>query len=300
MIAQKTPTVAILGLGTMGLQMALCLAEITTVRCFDVSDERMALARESGLQSFNTAIETARSSEVVLLVVRDGEQLNQVLFGDNGVAAVLSPGSVVMVASTVGIKVVRDIAERLEEFGIEIVDSPLSGGPARARLGDLLIVIGAAPKSLAKVQSLVDQLGSTVSVVGDKPGDGQALKTVNQLLCGVQIAAAGEALALAQSLGLDLPRTLAALNEGAAASFMLADRGARMLEIVSNGSTDVLSRIDIFVKDLGIVTATSRSMKTPTPVAAAAHQLFMLASAQGLGELDDSSVMQLLLRQSAT
>jgi 3-hydroxyisobutyrate dehydrogenase len=130
--------------------------------------------------------------------------------------------------------------------------------------------------------------------VGDRPGDGQALKTVNQLLCGVHIAAAAEALALADSLGLDRERTLEALTAGAANSFMLGNRGPRALQAYDDGGAEVLSRLDIFVKDMGIVGDSARAAHLSTPVAAAAEQLFLLGEAQGLGGLDDSAVIRVV------
>jgi 3-hydroxyisobutyrate dehydrogenase len=169
----------------------------------------------------------------------------------------------------------------------------LSGGPVRAREGDLLIVVGAPPDALAVVRPVLDQLASTLTVVGERAGDGQALKTVNQLLCGVHIAAAAEALALADRLGLDLDRTLEALQAGAAASFMLGNRGPRMLQAWDSDGAEVLSRLDIFVKDMGIVGTAARRAGLPAPLAAAAEQSYLLAQAQGLGEKDDSAVIRI-------
>ena len=188
-----------------------------------------------------------------------------------------------------------DIAEqRLAESGASLVDAPLSGGPVRAGDGDLLIVVGAEPDALATARPVLEQLASTLSIVGDKPGDGQALKTVNQLLCGVHIAAAAEALALADALGLDRERTLEALTAGAANSFMLGNRGPRSLQAYDEDGAEVLSRLDIFVKDLGIVGAAARAHHLAAPVAAAAEQLFLLGEAQGLGALDDSAVIRVV------
>ncbi len=227
-----------------------------------------------------------------MLAVRNGEQLNDVLFGDAGIAAALKPGAVVILTSTVGVPAVTEVAERLREQQVELVDAPLSGGPLRAGEGDLLIVVGATETARGKAQPVLDLLASTLSVVGDKAGDGQALKTVNQLLCGVHIAAAAEALALAEALGLDQERTLEALQAGAAGSFMLANRGPRMLQAYDDDRAEVLSRLDIFVKDMGIVSKAARDYALPTPVASAAEQLYLLGQAAGLGAADDSAVIK--------
>lgn len=290
----NTTAVAVLGLGAMGLPMATRLAAKFSVHGFDISTDRMELASNAGIATFGSAREAVAGADALILAVRNGEQLNAVLFGENGVAQHLKSGAVVILTSTVGLDAVPATAARLGELGVGLVDAPLSGGPVRAGEGDLLIVVGAEPGQLAKVRPVLDQLASTLSIVGDKPGDGQALKTVNQLLCGVHIAAAAEALALADQLGLDQATTLDALQAGAAGSFMLGNRGPRMLEAYTEEGAEVLSRLDIFVKDLGIVTTAARALHLATPVASAAEQLFLLGEAHGLAAADDSALIKVV------
>ena len=146
---------------------------------------------------------------------------------------------------------------------------------------------------------MLDALSSTLTVVGPRAGDGQALKAINQLLAGVHIAAAAEAIALARGLGLDPAVVIEALSQGAAGSFMFADRGPRMLQAYTGGA-EVKSRIDIFVKDMGIVTTVGRTSHVPLPLAAAAQQLYLIAEAAGLGASDDSSVVTILSPKNAT
>jgi 3-hydroxyisobutyrate dehydrogenase len=289
-----TSTVAVIGLGAMGLPMATRLAERFEVRGFDIVAERVALAAERGITTPASATDAVAGADAVLVAVRTGAQLNELLFGQSGLAGHLAEGAVVILTSTVGTDGIGDVAARLAEFGAELVDAPLSGGPVRAGEGDLLIVVGATPAALQTAHPVLEQLASTLSIVGDKPGDGQALKTVNQLLCGVHIAAAAEALALADALGLDREKTLDALTAGAANSFMLGNRGPRALQAYDEGGAEVLSRLDIFVKDLGIVGDAARRAHLSTPVAAAAEQLFLLGEAQGLGALDDSAVIRVV------
>lgn len=289
-----TSTVAVIGLGAMGLPMATRLAERFEVRGFDIAADRVALAAQKGVQPADSAASAVAGAQAVLVAVRTGAQLDDLLFGDTGLAAHLADGAVVILTSTVGTDGIGAIAERLAEHGAQLVDAPLSGGPVRAGDGDLLIVVGAAPSALEIARPVLDQLASTLSVVGDKPGDGQALKTVNQLLCGVHIAAAAEALALADALGLDREKTLDALTAGAANSFMLGNRGPRALQAYDEGGAEVLSRLDIFVKDMGIVGDAARGAHLATPVANAAEQLFLLGEAQGLGAHDDSAVIRVI------
>ncbi|WP_101848444.1 NAD(P)-dependent oxidoreductase [Zhihengliuella sp. ISTPL4] len=289
-----TSTVAVIGLGAMGLPMATRLAERFAVRGFDIAAERVALAAEAGVTPASSAADAVDGADAVLVAVRTGAQLDALLFGDDGLAPHLADGAVVILTSTVGTDGIDAIAAQLAAHGAQLVDAPLSGGPVRAGEGDLLIVVGATPSALETARPVLDQLASTLSIVGDKPGDGQALKTVNQLLCGVHIAAAAEALALADALGLDRARTLDALTAGAANSFMLGNRGPRALQAYDEDGAEVLSRLDIFVKDLGIVGDAARRAHLSTPVAAAAEQLFLLGEAQGLGALDDSAVIRVV------
>ncbi|WP_030154561.1 NAD(P)-dependent oxidoreductase [Glycomyces sp. NRRL B-16210] len=298
-----TSNVAVVGLGAMGLPMAARLAERFTVSGFDIAAERLALAAGHGVEPAPTAAAAVTGADAVLVAVRTGEQLHDLLFGEDGLASHLAPGAVVVLTSTVGTTGIDAIAAKLAEHGAHLVDAPLSGGPVRAGEGDLLIVVGAALEALAQAMPVLEQLSSTLSIVGDKPGDGQALKTVNQLLCGVHIAAAAEALALADALGLDRERTLEALTAGAANSFMLGNRGPRALQAHEEHGAEVLSRLDIFVKDLGIVGDAARAAHLAVPVAAAAEQLFLLGEAQGLGALDDSAVIRVVapeLRRTAS
>lgn len=287
-------SVTVLGLGAMGLPMATRLATGLTVHGFDIAEPRLALARDAGIRTFASAQEAAAGTDALLLAVRNGEQLDDVLFGDQGVAPVLREGAVVILTSTVGTDAIPATVARLADHGVALVDAPLSGGPKRAGEGDLLIVVGAAPAALEAARPVLDLLASTLTVVGDNPGDGQALKTVNQLLCGVHIAAAAEAMALADALGLDPAKTLAALEAGAAGSFMLSNRGPRMLEAYSEEGAEVLSRLDIFVKDMGIVGKATRAAGLASPVASAAEQLYLLGQAQGLAAADDSAVIRVV------
>jgi 3-hydroxyisobutyrate dehydrogenase len=203
----------------------------------------------------------------------------------------LSPGAVVLVMATVGPAAVQAIAERLSAQGVRVVDAPVSGGAARAATGDLLMMVSGHPEAVGVVRPLLDAMASTAAVVGEEPGQGQQVKLVNQLLCGVHIAVAAEALAFAESMGLDAGETWEVLRRGAAASFMLEDRGARM---VDPDNHEIKSTIDIFVKDMGLVTDAARAVAYPAPLAGAAELLFLASRRAGRGRSDDSSVIEVL------
>jgi 3-hydroxyisobutyrate dehydrogenase len=292
-VSENSSHIAVIGLGAMGLPMATHLATKFSVTGYDPFDARRELAAEQGLAVETTPGGASKNADTALLAVRDQSQAESALFGDDGVVSSLKSGSPVILTSTVGPEAARTLADQLEQSGYPLIDAPISGGPARAGKGDLLIVVGAAEDALAVARPVLDHLASTLTIVGARPGDGQALKTINQLLAGVHIAAAAEAIALARGLGLDPEVVIRALSQGAAGSFMFSDRGPRMLQAYQGGA-EVKSRVDIFVKDMGIVTSVGRACHVPLPLAAAAEQLYLIAEAAGLGAQDDSTVVTVL------
>ena len=300
MSAHPRPRTAVIGLGAMGMPMARRLAGELAVSVYDIAaDRRAAIAASEGARDAASPAEAARDADVVVLAVRDQVQVQGALFGANGAAEALRPGAVVILTSTVGPEAARSTAARLAEHGVMIVDAPVSGGPVRAGNGDLLIVVGAEDAALKTARPVLDLLSSTLTVVGPRPGDGQAMKAVNQLLAGVHIAAAAEAIALARGLGLDPGTVVESLKHGAAGSFMFADRGPRMVQTYEDGAeVEVRSRLDIFVKDMGIVTGIARDAHVPVPLAAAAEQLYLLGERAGLAARDDSSVVTVLSPKS--
>jgi 3-hydroxyisobutyrate dehydrogenase len=282
--------IGVIGLGSMGLPMASVLAATFTVVGFDPAPERVVLAERSGVVGAADAYGAAVGSDVLLLAVRDEAQARAALFGPGGAAEALRHGSVVVITSTIGRDAVLDLGRGLAERGVLCVDAPVSGGPGRAGEGDLLVIVSGSEDALARTEPVIAAIAGSVEPVGERLGDAQAMKIVNQLLCGIHIAAAAEALALADQLGLDPARALEILGKGAAASFMLADRGARM---VADGPRPVNSRIDIFVKDMGMVLEAARG-ELPLPVAGSAEQLYTLAARSGWGAMDDSELVDFL------
>jgi 3-hydroxyisobutyrate dehydrogenase/putative dehydrogenase len=267
-----------IGLGAMGGPMAARAAQAgLAVHAYDLDPERVP----EGVERAASAAEAARDAAVLALMVATPEQAEDALQ-----EAAPGAGTTVLVMATVGPEPVARWAQ-----SHELVDAPVSGGVARAADGDLLIMVAGEAGAIARVQPLLDGLARSAPVVGDTPGDGQRMKLVNQLLCGVHIAAAAEALAFAQSLGLDPRAAWETVRGGAAASFMLDDRGARMLD---EAFEDPKSALDIFVKDMGLVGEAARAAGQPTPLAAAAEQLYRAASRAGLGRLDDSALLKLL------
>lgn len=282
--------VTVIGVGAMGLPIAINLHNHKfTVRAVDINQQRLDLCAEHGIATYTNSREAVTGADVVLLAVRNQQQLNDALFGEQGIAEAMKEGATVLLISTVGIAEVQLAESMLAPYSISLIDAPVSGGPVRAGEGDLLVTVGAKPEVVDAHRDVLEAMAGNLVIVGDAPGDGQAMKTVNQLLCGVHIAAAGEAMALAGKLGLDQEAALEALMSGAAASFMLGDRGQRMLE----QDPEVKSRIDIFVKDMGIVTAAAKGAGIAVPVAAAAEQQYLQAFARGMAAMDDSTIVQI-------
>lgn len=286
--------IAVLGLGAMGLPIATNLSKDFEVTGFDTVEERAKLASDAGIQAEPSARKAAEGADFVVLAVRNQEQLDTALYGEDGVVEVLEEGATIILTSTVGVEVAANAEAPLKEKGLGLVDAPVSGGPVRAGEGDLLVVVGALPEVYERALPVLEAMAGTLVNVGDSAGKGQAMKTVNQLLCGVHIAAAGEALALARKLELDVPQALRALMSGAAASFMLGDRGERMLRAYDDEDVEVKSRLDIFVKDMGIVTDAAKAVGLAVPVAAAAQQEYLIGVAQGMAAKDDSSVIRVV------
>ena len=280
-----------IGLGAMGFPMAGCVARAGfDVSAYDIAPARAEALAADGVKPATSIGEAASGVDVLVVMVATPDQVESVLFGDDPAADALTAGAAVVVMATVGPAPVQRWAERLGQQQIDLVDAPVSGGAARAAAGDLLIMVGGTQSAVDRAQPLLDAMARSAPHVGTAPGDGQKVKLVNQLLCGVHIAAAAEALALAEAMQLDPGATWEVLRGGAAASFMLDDRGARMV----HGTDEVKSALDIFVKDMGLVTDAARASSYPTPLASAAEQLYLAGRRAGLGRRDDSAVIEVL------
>src|SRR5215204_6553634 len=282
-----------IGLGAMGAPMAKRIVSAGfDLSVFDVRPENADPLVELGARRAGSPREAAEGAEALVLMVVNAEQAEDALFGGDGAAEILSPESAVVVMSTVGPEAVRRIEGPLAGRGVRLLDAPVSGGVARAERGDLLIMAGGIADLFEEVRPLLAAMGSTVSHCGGSVGDGQSVKLVNQLLCGVHVAVAGEALAYAEALGLDPRSVFETIRHGAANSFMLEDRGERMLE---REFVPAKSALDIFVKDMGLVRLAAGEQGFQTPLDAA-HRLYEMGSSLGLGEEDDSGVVRVFER----
>lgn len=288
MTTNQVGKIGFVGLGAMGLPMALNLLKAGyAVSGFDLNPAALGALADAGGTVAASAAEAASGAGALVLMVVNAAQVEAVLF-DAGAAAALPEGGTVIVMATCPPRAVEGVASRLGAMGRLVVDAPVSGGVAGATAGSLTIMAAAPAPDFAAMRPVLDAMGGKVVHVGDKPGQGAVVKTINQLLCGVHIAAAAEALALADKVGVDTAVMLDIVSGSAASSWMLKDRGPRMLQ----ADPAVSSAVDIFVKDLGIVMEAGRDTKAALPLAALAYQMFLAASGQGLGKADDSQVIR--------
>jgi 3-hydroxyisobutyrate dehydrogenase len=275
-----------IGLGAIGLPMALRVRGAGhEVVGMDVMPAACANAIAQGIASVQDVADLPQA-EVVVVMVATPEQL------DTLVGSAVANGSAArgcwVVMSTVGPASVRQQGERLRAAGARVVDAPVTGGVARARTGQLVIFGAGAKADLDAVQPVLEAMGQ-LRVTGEALGDGQAIKVVNQHLCSVHLVAAAEAMSLARSLGLDPARVLELVEKGAGGSWMLSDRGPRML---GPTDVDVTSSVNIFVKDSSLVEEAAQSCGAPVPLLEVARRRFRAAADAGLGQRDDSRVIE--------
>jgi 3-hydroxyisobutyrate dehydrogenase len=280
----------LIGLGAMGAGIAATLRD----RGYEVHvcDARPGAAvrfAEAGGVAWATPAQVAQRCEVVVSVVVNAAQTEDVLFGEGGAAAAMKPGSVFVMCSTVDPNWSIGLEERLNAMGILYVDAPISGGAAKAASGQMTVMSSARPEAYAGADAVLDAMAGKVYRLGDRAGAGSKVKIINQLLAGVHIAAAAEAMALGLREGVAPDALYEVITHSAGNSWMFENRMAHVLA----GDYTPLSAVDIFVKDLGLVLDTARASKFPLPLASTAHQMFMQASTAGFAKEDDSAVIKI-------
>ncbi|MGH6779452.1 MAG: L-threonate dehydrogenase [Bradyrhizobium sp.] len=293
----EKPNIAVIGLGSMGFGMASSLlrAGFEVTGC-DVAADTIARFIGDGGKSAATPAEAAKGADIVVSVVLNAAQTEAILFGKDGVAETLAKDAVFISSATMDPDVARRLAERLETTGRSYLDAPISGGAQRAAQGELTILASGGPAAFAKARPALDAMAAKLYELGDAPGQGAAFKMVNQLLAGVHIAAASEAIAFAARQGLDLRKVYEVITASAGNSWMFENRMPHVLD----GDYSPRSAVEIFVKDLGIVQDMARSARFPVPVASAALQMFLMTAASGMGGDDDASVTRMYARIGGT
>jgi putative dehydrogenase len=280
--------VGIIGLGSMGMGAALnlCRAGHEVVGC-ERRVEAWTELTEAGGRAVATPGELGACQAVIVFVVNQA-QAEAVLFGETGCLDALTSDAVVLCCTTVAPAAARTMGERVAATGRAYLDAPVSGGAVGARAGKMTVMAAGSAAAFGAAGPVLDAIAGKVWRLGDAPGIGSTVKMVNQLLAGVHIATAAEALALGIRAGAD-PQTLYdVISESAGSSWMWQNRVPHILA----GDDQPLSAVNIFVKDLGIVLDQARALTFPLPMASAAHQLFLAAAAAGHGGRDDAFVIR--------
>ncbi|AVA26247.1 L-threonate dehydrogenase [Rhizobium sp. NXC24] len=292
----ETPQVAaVIGLGAMGMGMALSLRKAGfDVIGIDISADAVSRFVQAGGRSASSIAEAAKEADIVVSVVVNAAQTESVLFGAGGIAGVMRPGSVFISSATMDPAVAGKLAAQLEARAVHYLDAPISGGAARAASGELTVMASGTKAAFSAARRALDAMAAKVYELGETAGAGAAFKMINQLLAGVHIAAACEAISLAAKLGLDLDKVYEVITASAGNSWMFENRIPHVLA----GDYTPLSAIDIFVKDLGIIQDMARSERYPVPLSAAALQMYLAASGAGMGRDDDSSLARLYAQLS--
>lgn len=238
-----------------------------------------------------TLMEAIQDTHVVVLVLVNELQCQQICFGSSGqdLISLLPSKSCVILSSTVTPTWAKRARDLFKANDILFVDCPVSGGPVRARLGDLTLMASGDDDALSYAKPVLDAMGREVYIIQGGAGKGSTVKMVHQLLAGVHVATTAEALALAAKAGLDVDQMYEIVNGAAGASWMFQDRGKRM---ISETEPPVMSALNIFVKDLDIVYAEAKSLQSPIPIATSALQQFICGMGLGLGEKDDSQLVK--------
>jgi len=282
-------TVGFIGLGAMGGGMAASLVRAGhRVIGVDVAEPALARLAAAGGETAASPAEAAAAAEVLCVVVATDAQVETVLFGEGGALAALPKGATVALHATVPPSYARGLGARLADRSFLLLDAPISGGKARADAGTITVMAAGPPEAFAAADPVLAGMAERIYRLGHEPGQGSTVKMAHQLLAGVHIAAAAEAMALATRAGIEPTQFLEVATNGAGNSWMLQNRGPRML----SGDFTPFSAVEIFVKDLGIVLDAGHELRFPLPIAAAAHQQFLAAAGAGFGRLDDSAVVK--------
>jgi 3-hydroxyisobutyrate dehydrogenase-like beta-hydroxyacid dehydrogenase len=281
--------VAVIGLGAMGMGAAKsCLrAGLDTTGC-DLRDAARAEFAAAGGRACVAPAELPDGTEAVLLLVVNAAQTEAALFGPEGCAARIAPGGVVISSATMAPADARRLAAEAEARGLLYLDAPVSGGAVKAAEGAMTVMASGTADAFARARPVLDAVATKVWELGGEPGIGATVKVVHQLLAGVHIAVAAEAMSLGIRAGADPRQIYEVVTSAAGNSWMFENRMARVLA----GDDAPRSAVDIFVKDLGLVAGLAKELDHPVPLASQAQQLFTAASAMGHGRADDGFVIR--------
>ena len=268
-----------IGLGIMGVPMAMNLRKAG----FEVIVYNRTRAKTETLRSLGASVadspkQVAAEAEIIITIVSDTPDVQDVLFGESGVAAGLTPGKIVIDMSTISPEATKAFATKISAHGCELLDAPVSGGEPGAIAGTLTIMVGGSQAAFEKCRAVFSAMGKNIVHTGPS-GSGQCTKMVNQVICSLNIVAMTEGLLLAQRAGLDLARTLQVVANGAAGSWMLTNLAPRILQ--NDFAPGFMMKLQ--QKDLRLAMELLAGAEEQFPGTKLAHQLFSHAVALGLG-----------------
>lgn len=275
----QTGSVGFIGLGTMGREMARNLIEAGhAVTAFDIVGDAVAAAVAAGAKSAKSPAEAAANADIAITMLPDTPQVEEVIYGEGGLLASPPRGRLIVDMSTISPVAVRRMHADLKAAGTDFIDAPVSGGPIGAKNATLTIMAGGEAAAFARAEPFFRGMGTTITHVG-APGAGQAVKLCNQLICGINIQAVCEAIALGRASGVDLEQMRSVLLGGSAASWMLDKLGPAMIA----GDADAGFRIDLMLKDLRLVQEQAQALSVPLPGTALVTSQYIEARAHGEG-----------------
>ncbi|WP_408021820.1 L-threonate dehydrogenase [Spirabiliibacterium falconis] len=284
-------SVAVIGLGAMGMGAAKsCINAGINTYGIDLNEAYLDELKQFGAKAVSkSAVDFAAELDAVLLLVVNAKQVKEILFGTDALVPHLRPGTAIMVSSTISSQDAKDINQKLTEKNLIMLDAPVSGGAAKALKGEMTVMASGSSEAFSKLAPVLEAIADKVYNIGTEIGLGSTVKIIHQLLAGVHIAAGAEAMALAARANIPLDLMYEVVTNAAGNSWMFENRMKHVVE----GDYSPLSMIDIFVKDLGLVTDTAKALHFPLPLASTALNMFTQASNLGLGKEDDSAVIKI-------
>ena len=286
---RMTSSIGVIGPGAMGLGIAQSLLRAGfRVLVRDVNPERNRLASAAGAIVCDSAAAMARETGSVITVVVDAAQTRDVCFGVGGICETMKPDGVVMVCSTIAPADMVSIGAELNARQIQMLDAPISGGPARAAAGTISMMIAGPQTALDQCDAALKAMSDKRFIISHTAGDGARMKLVNNLMAGINLVAAAEAFSLGIKAGLDPKKIYDVVMASSGQSWMAGDRMKRIID----GDRSVTAAVPILTKDVGLALDFAKSLKFPLPVGGQAHQIFLATLALGHVNEDDNAVIR--------
>ena len=286
--------VLVIGLGSMGYGIASSLIK-NGHDVYGVDKDKKHIVRLQKAGGKNEELsKMCKIVEVVVIVVLNSIQTEQILFGKNGIVEQLNKETLIIVCTTVSPQFAREMAERCNQYNIHYLDAPMSGGSIKSENGQLSYMVSGSKLALQKAQLILEATAEKVFQLGEEPGKGSAMKSVNQMLAGIHISAMAEALTFGITQGIEPEKFLEVISKCAGTSWMLENRAPH---IIDNDYTPK-SSINIWPKDLGIVLDIAKNSNFSAPLTAIAMQQFVAAAGSGLANEDDAAVAKVYAKNA--